>query len=91
MTTTMPIRTVPSSLRTCQGCGSDELSTSFQSIPPRLEFVVNGKTVVIAFPADFTTGTYCVGCNAVYDAEGRIDRLRTKMLRDAREASRRRR
>jgi len=91
MTTTMPIRTVPPSARTCQGCGRDEPSTTFESIPPRVEFVVDGKAIVIEFPEDFATGTHCVGCDAVYDVEGRIDRLRTKMLRDAREAGRRRR
>lgn len=90
MTRTMPIRTVSPSLRTCQGCVRDELSTSFGPLPARVEFVVDGKAVVIEFPADFTAGTFCVRCNAVYDVEGRIDRLRTKMLRDAREASRRR-
>jgi len=55
-----------------------------------VEFFVDGKRLAIEFPVGFAAGTYCVHCNAVYDLRGAIDRLRTKMLRDALESGRRR-
>jgi len=90
MSTTALARTALHQPRICTGCTRAEPATSFAPIPARVEFVVDGKLLAIDFPVGFTSGTHCVECNAVYDRGGAIDRLRTKMLRDAREAARRR-
>lgn len=91
MTTNAFPRIAPYQPRICNGCTREEPATSFAPIPLRVEFVVDGNRHAIDFPVGFASGTHCVECNAVYDRRGAIDRRRTKMLRDALEAGRRRR